>query len=204
MFPILFKIRNKVRRPVLPTTGYSIRGHGQNDRERKIGKMCLLVFTCYIFSFTYCCGCIPQISIYFIFTFIQIKVFSNFPHDLLLDPYMDSLEVCWFIANIWGFSRYFSIVDFSFNSIMIRKITLYDFNYFKFLKVCFMAQNIVYLGECSTCIEKNVFCCYWVCAVLHHSVMSYSSWPYGLQPAKLLCPWNSPGKNTGMGCHALL
>ena len=22
--------------------------------------------------------------------------------------------------------------------------------------------------------------------------------------ARLLCPWDSPGKNTGMGCHALL
>ena len=28
--------------------------------------------------------------------------------------------------------------------------------------------------------------------------------PYGLQPAKLLSPWDSPGKNTGTGCHALL
>ena len=27
---------------------------------------------------------------------------------------------------------------------------------------------------------------------------------YGLQPTRLLCPWDSPGKNTGMGCHALL
>ena len=26
----------------------------------------------------------------------------------------------------------------------------------------------------------------------------------GLQPARLLCPWDSPGKNTGVGCHALL
>ena len=26
----------------------------------------------------------------------------------------------------------------------------------------------------------------------------------GLQPARLLCPWNSPGKNTGVGCHSLL
>ena len=26
--------------------------------------------------------------------------------------------------------------------------------------------------------------------------------PRGLSPARLLCPWNSPGKNTGMGCHA--
>ena len=26
-------------------------------------------------------------------------------------------------------------------------------------------------------------------------------WPHGLWPARLLCPWNSPGKNTGAGCH---
>ena len=26
----------------------------------------------------------------------------------------------------------------------------------------------------------------------------------GLQSAWLLCPWNSPGKNTGVGYHALL
>ena len=29
-------------------------------------------------------------------------------------------------------------------------------------------------------------------------------WPHGLKPARLLCPWDSPGKNTGVGCHALL
>ena len=28
--------------------------------------------------------------------------------------------------------------------------------------------------------------------------------PHGLQPARLLCPWDSPGKNTGVGCHFLL
>ena len=27
---------------------------------------------------------------------------------------------------------------------------------------------------------------------------------YGQQPTRLLCPWDSPGKNTGMGCHLLL
>ena len=25
-----------------------------------------------------------------------------------------------------------------------------------------------------------------------------------MQPARFLCPWNSPGKNTGVGCHSLL
>ena len=28
--------------------------------------------------------------------------------------------------------------------------------------------------------------------------------PQGLWPARLLCPWHSPGKNTGVGCHFLL
>ena len=27
---------------------------------------------------------------------------------------------------------------------------------------------------------------------------------HGLQPARFLCPWDSPGKKTGMGCHFLL
>ena len=26
-------------------------------------------------------------------------------------------------------------------------------------------------------------------------------WPHGLQPASLLCPWDFPGKNTGLSCH---
>ena len=29
--------------------------------------------------------------------------------------------------------------------------------------------------------------------------MSDSVQPHGLQPARLLCPWDSPGKNTGVG-----
>ena len=28
--------------------------------------------------------------------------------------------------------------------------------------------------------------------------------PQGLQPIRFLCPWNFPGKNTGVGCHFLL
>ena len=33
---------------------------------------------------------------------------------------------------------------------------------------------------------------------------SSDSATHGLQPARLLCPWNSPGKNTRVGCHSLL
>ena len=27
---------------------------------------------------------------------------------------------------------------------------------------------------------------------------------HGLEPTRLLCPWDSPGKSTGVGCHSLL
>ena len=36
------------------------------------------------------------------------------------------------------------------------------------------------------------------------SVLSNSSWPHGLFPAKFLHPLNFPGKNTGVGCYSLL
>ena len=41
--------------------------------------------------------------------------------------------------------------------------------------------------------------CKWSC-----SVMSDSLRPHGLQPTRLLCPWDFPGKSTGVGCHFLL
>ena len=34
--------------------------------------------------------------------------------------------------------------------------------------------------------------------------MSDSVWPHRRQPTSLPCPWDSPGKNTGVGCHFLL
>ena len=37
-----------------------------------------------------------------------------------------------------------------------------------------------------------------------HSVMSDSLQPHGLWPSRLLCSWDSPGKNTGVDSHSLL
>ena len=36
------------------------------------------------------------------------------------------------------------------------------------------------------------------------SVVSDSLRPHGLYPTKFLCPWDFPGKSTGVGCHFLL
>ena len=38
-------------------------------------------------------------------------------------------------------------------------------------------------------------------SLLSYSVVSDSLQPRGLQSARLLCPWDSPGKNTGVGCQ---
>ena len=54
------------------------------------------------------------------------------------------------------------------------------------------------------CLHMASPLCVTVCAACSvASVMSDSVQPHGLQPAQKLCPWNSPGKNTGVGCHAL-
>ena len=43
-----------------------------------------------------------------------------------------------------------------------------------------------------------------LCLCVSCSVVSNSLQPHGLEPTRLLCPWNSPGKNTGEGYHSLL
>ena len=43
-----------------------------------------------------------------------------------------------------------------------------------------------------------------VAAAAVTSVVSDSVRPHRQQPTRLRCPWDSPGKNTGMGCHFLL
>ena len=40
--------------------------------------------------------------------------------------------------------------------------------------------------------------------VLVAQLYPHSFQPHGLQPARLLCPWDFPVKNTGVGCYSLL
>ena len=40
--------------------------------------------------------------------------------------------------------------------------------------------------------------------VLSRQVVFHSLRPRGLYPARLLCLWDTPGKNTGVGYHFLL
>ena len=42
------------------------------------------------------------------------------------------------------------------------------------------------------------------CESVSHLIGSNASRLYGLQPTRLLCPWDFAGKNTGVGSHSLL
>ena len=44
----------------------------------------------------------------------------------------------------------------------------------------------------------------WKRKVKVKSLVSDSSRPHGLQPTRLLRPWDFPGKSAGVGCHCLL
>ena len=52
--------------------------------------------------------------------------------------------------------------------------------------------------------ENHVICLYFSFCCCVASVMSNSVRPHKRQPTRLLRPWDSPGKNTGVGCHFLL
>ena len=54
----------------------------------------------------------------------------------------------------------------------------------------------------SLIVTVSIFSCACCCCVA--SVSSDSVWPLRWQPTRLRHPWDSPGKNTGVGCHFLL
>ena len=50
----------------------------------------------------------------------------------------------------------------------------------------------------------HIYMCYCCCCCEVASVVSDSVRPHRRQPTRLHHPWDSPGKNTGVGCHFLL
>ena len=79
--------------------------------------------------------------------------------------------------------------------------------------LCMIGAGLLRLVEpVSTCLgadTQDAMCqsswVFWQVRIrVSHSVVSDSFWPHGLWPTRLLCPWDSPGKNTRVGCHAHL
>ena len=62
---------------------------------------------------------------------------------------------------------------------------------------------------CTECWDVHLYCTedvhqMWPCCCKVASVVSDSVWPQRRQPLRLCHPWDSPSKNTGVGCHFLL
>ena len=62
---------------------------------------------------------------------------------------------------------------------------------------------VLYAYHCAKDRSNTCRCCCCCCFCVA-SVMSDSVRPRREQPTRLLHPWDSPGKNTGVGCHFLL
>ena len=66
-------------------------------------------------------------------------------------------------------------------------------------------KGAVLNGKAKQCLEGNACIHAESLQLCLYLVTTVDSWrPYGLQSIRFLCLWDSPGKNTGVGCYALL
>ena len=84
------------------------------------------------------------------------------------------------------FLFYLYLLSYTYYSILITIISLYTW----------CPTSVFYLKNILDPLHFYMDCGCWV--------MSESLRPHGLWPARLLCPWNSPGKNTVVGSLSLL
>ena len=70
------------------------------------------------------------------------------------------------------------------------------------LRISWLQTADLFLKTCNATDVQTAGCA--CLCVLIQSVVSDSLQPFGLQPVRLLCPWDFLGKNTGVGCHFLL
>ena len=62
--------------------------------------------------------------------------------------------------------------------------------------------KLMFTGKIAILVWSKIYMCTCLHAKLLQSCQTLQ--PYGLWPTRLLCPWDSPGKNTGVACHFLL
>ena len=77
---------------------------------------------------------------------------------------------------------------------------IYELNYCRIYKRWCKCISLLYIFSLLNISHTHQSCC--CCLVA--SVVSDSVRPQRGQPTRLRGPWDSPGKNTGVGCHFLL
>ena len=106
------------------------------------------------------------------------------------------------ISQPKNFSAYFSISNKYCAPSLPNKILFQDC-LCGYILLC-SRKSVILFYQVSFSRVKEVqtevsLCCCWVASVVSDSV-----WPHRQQPTRLPRAWDSPGKNTGVGCHFLL
>ena len=88
-------------------------------------------------------------------------------------------------------------------SVLPMNIHLYSWYRWPLILLKLTQIGDVHLWHLPTCflLHPLKLCC---CCCEVASVVSDSVQPHRRQPNRLHHPWDSPGKNTGVGCHCLL
>ena len=76
----------------------------------------------------------------------------------------------------------------------------------------FYPQDMYNLKDVQVTSDNGIAFFFYCIKIRHFSSNRFSSVtqscltlrPHGLQPTRLLCPWDFPGKSTGVRCHCLL
>lgn len=71
------------------------------------------------------------------FVYIHLEMFSNFPCDFFLGSLVIYECVALFI-HIYKCTKFASVIDSQFHSIVLGKHTFYDFSHLKFIANCFV------------------------------------------------------------------
>ena len=67
------------------------------------------------------------------------------------------------------------------------------------MKVPHLQHRHIYTALNGSVLDSRMHVHVYRCSAMPDSLRCH-----GLQPARLLCPWDFPGKSTGVGCHFLL
>ena len=117
------------------------------------------------------------------------------------------MAVC--IANLW--KRPFYELQHSSNWLDETELQLsgqFSFNHVPKAHVDYIEREIlrkfssIILCSMETVQFENTYVYVHVRPVV--SVVPNPLWPYGAQAVRFLCPWDSPGRTTGVGCNAFL
>ena len=131
------------------------------------------------------------------------------PQEGLCDKIHDFIGEDWVKGKSWKYTseqNRFIAVLFSFLKWWIKCSYANEFQFFLKSVTCFPSvHKMTKLNSSLTHKFNNVQChCSKCCAIVSHSVMSDSLQPHECSPPGSSDRGDSPGKNTGVGCHALL